>query len=266
MATEGRLLLKGLLPGGVSHHRSDFVYDLPRWDAAARAWRPGAWTDPAAGDLAAGAGYHVADNAVILNFVFPGLYEAEARGEVYENPNDNRAAHRLVARQIRLLRPFVVWHAVNARLLALDAARAGLDRCGVADRECYGALEQARRAMTLAGWPMFWQIAHRRAEHAAVRMRQTGQPVWACHAALAVYYATIPGAWPNVLDALWLSASCDPSTTEADALQVGVVEAVVGWPEALWLSRAARQAQYQSLLELLARDPGRVAEVSENVR
>ena len=136
-------LFKTLNAYGASCNGGNVQWNLPTQNADG-SWTPGAWMTAIEGELLpCENGYHLAEDAQILDWLNERLFEAEYRGErVY---GDNK----LVVRECRLLREFTGWNERTARLFAVWCAREALnliDRpdprsvtaCVVAERHAYG--------------------------------------------------------------------------------------------------------------------------------
>ena len=166
-------LYKTLDANGRSCYGGNTRWSLPTRNADGT-WTPGEWMPAIVGELVACEnGYHLADDAQVLEWLNERLFVAEIRGERIDV--DNKA----VVREVRLVREITAWNERTQRLFAVWCAREALrlvDRpdqrnlaaCDVAERYANGeasaeelaaARAAAVNAAPAAAWDAAWAAA-----------------------------------------------------------------------------------------------------------
>ena len=259
------MIFKVLDAQGRSCNGGNLQWSLPTQDEAGN-WTPGDWM-PAIEDelIACENGYHLAEDAQLLDWLGVRIFEAEYRGERVDTGN------KLVVRHCRLLREFTGWNERTARLFAVWCAREALKlidnpdprssaACDVAERHAGGqatidelaaawdaawaaardaAGAAARDAAGAAAWDAAWAAAGAAAWAAAgaaaraAARAAAGDAAWAA-ARAAARAAAGAAAWDATGDAAWY-------VTGAAALDAA--------GDAAW--DAAGAAQYHHLLEMM---------------
>ncbi|MFA6047149.1 MAG: hypothetical protein WC718_19360, partial [Phycisphaerales bacterium] len=103
-------------------------------------WSPGEWMPAIEGELRpCYNGYHLAENAHVLEFLGPRILEPEHRGAVVGTEN------KIVVRECRLLREFTGWNERIARLFAVWCAREALKLVSQPDPSSAVACDVAER-------------------------------------------------------------------------------------------------------------------------
>jgi len=186
------VLYKVLNPDGTPFHGGSGQWSLPtKGDSGA--WTPGAWMPTIAGELIpewmptiAGElipcsnGYHLCQEADLLRWLGPAIFEAEYRGDCVNADN------KITVREARLLRKIESWNERTARLFACDCAERVLhlyearypdddrprEAIRVARAFANGAatedeLAAAWAAAWAAGWDAGWDAARAAARAAA---------------------------------------------------------------------------------------------------
>ena len=105
---------KVLDENGRSTHGGDFQYSLPRWSET-RGWIPGQWTPLITDMVPCERGYHVCQDAHLLEWLGPRIYACEIRGQIIDHGD------KIVSGQVRLTCP-TPWDEVSARLFAVECA------------------------------------------------------------------------------------------------------------------------------------------------
>ena len=101
--------------------------------------QPGQWMPRIGGVLAeCEVGYHLAEDAQVLHWLGPRLFEAQARGRI------TRYDDKINCREARLLREFTAWNGRTARLFACDCAERALQRISNSDARSVEAIQIAR--------------------------------------------------------------------------------------------------------------------------
>ena len=220
------MLYKILNDDGTSCNGGTGQWSLPTKNAD-NTWTPGDWM-PAVEDelVACENGYHLAQDAQVLEWLGPAIFEAEYRGECLD------AGNKVVVREARLLRRFENWNERTARLFACDCAERVLplfEKDNPADTRPREAIETARQYANgqatdeelAAAWDAAWDAARDAARDAA--WAAAWDATW--DAARAAAWAARAAAWAAARDATWDAAR-----------------------------DAAREWQYARLLELLMSD------------
>lgn len=163
------MIYKVLDRNGCSCNGGDLQWSLPTQNNSG-AWTPGDWMPAIKGKLIpCGNGYHLAENAQLLDWLNTRIFEAEYRCERV-NKSD-----KLVVRECRLLREFTDWNERTARLFAVWCAREALKlvanpdscsvtACDVAERYANGEATDSELA---AAWAAAWAAARAAARDAA---------------------------------------------------------------------------------------------------
>jgi hypothetical protein len=244
------MLFKVLNEDGTAHHGGYGRWNLPTHNED-NTWHPGEWMPAIKGDLLpCQNGYHLAQDAQLLDWLGPAIYEAEYDGEMMHADN------KIVVRRARLLRRFDNWNARTARLFAVWCARKALelvepdqrsiDACDTAERfangeasgdELNAAWTAARDAAWAAARDAAWAAeatawaAEATAWAAEVTAWAAEATAWAAEATAWAAEATAWAAtWTAAWDAAWAATG---ATTEATA----------------WI--ATRNIQYVQLLAML---------------
>ena len=106
------MLFKVLNTDGTSCNGGDAQWSLPVQKPDGT-WTPGDWMPAIEGELVpCENGYHLAEDAQVLEWLGPLLCEAEYRGERVD------ADSKVVVREARLLRSFTAWNETAARTFA----------------------------------------------------------------------------------------------------------------------------------------------------
>ena len=110
------VLYKVLNPDGTPFHGGSGQWSLPtKGDSGA--WTPGEWMPTIAGELIpCSNGYHLCQEADLLRWLGPAIFEAEYRGDCVNADN------KITVREARLLRKIESWNERTARLFACDCA------------------------------------------------------------------------------------------------------------------------------------------------
>jgi hypothetical protein len=166
------MLFKVLDAEGRSCNGGDLQWSLPTQNADG-AWKPGDWMPEVTGDLVpCENGYHAAQDAQVLKWFGPRLFEIEAQ----PGSEAVQASDKVVMRgPVRLVREFTTWNERTARLFAVWCARQALAlvdnpdprsvaACDVAERY---ANSEASKDELAAAWAAAWDAARDAAWDAA---------------------------------------------------------------------------------------------------
>jgi hypothetical protein len=250
------MLYKTLDANGRSCYGGNTRWSLPTRNANGT-WTPGEWMPAIVGKLVACEnGYHLAEDAQVLEWLNERLFVAETRGERIDADN------KIIVREVRLTREVTTWNARTQRLFAVWCAREALrlvDRpdqrslaaCDVAARfangeasaeELAAAWDAARAAAGDAAWAAAGDAAWAAAWAAAwdAAMAAARAAAWAAAGAAAG-----DAAWDAAGDAAWAAAVNAARAAAGDA----------AWDAAWAAARAAAwAAQYRQLLAMLGGD------------
>jgi hypothetical protein len=238
------MLFKILDANGRSCNGGTLQWSLPTQNADG-SWTPGDWLPAVAGELAlCQNGYHLAEDAQVLKWLGPRLFEAEYRGERLD------ANDKVVVREARLVREFAAWNECTARLFVVWCARQALAlvdnpdprsvaACDVAERYANSKatkdeLAAARAAARAAAWDAAWDSARAAARAAA------WDSAWAAARAAArdaAWGAARAAAWDSARDSAWAAAWAAARAAARDS----------AWA-------AARAAQYRQLMVMLGEE------------
>lgn len=197
-------LYKVLNENGRSCNGGDLQWSLPTQNADG-AWKPGDWMPEVTGDLVpCENGYHAAQDAQVLKWFGPRLFEIEAQ----PGSEAVQASDKVVMRgPVRLVREFTTWNERTARLFAVWCARQALAlvdnpdprsvaACDVAER--YANSEASKDELTAA-----WDAAM----DAAGAAWAAGDAAGAARDAAGA--AARAAAWAAARDAAWAAAGAD---------------------------------------------------------
>lgn len=133
------MIFKVLDQEGRSCNGGDLQWSLPTKNADGT-WEPGAWMPAIVGELVpCKNGYHLAEDAQVMEWFGPRIFEAEYRSERID------VADKLVVRECRLMREFTGWNERNARLFAVWCAREALKLVSHPDTRSITACDVAER-------------------------------------------------------------------------------------------------------------------------
>ena len=204
------MLFKVLDANGRSCHGGNLQWSLPTQNADG-SWTPGDWMPAVRGKLIpCENGYHLAEDAQVLEWLNARLFEAEYRGECVD------AKNKIDVRECRLTREFTGWNERTARLFAVWCAREALKlldnpdprsvaACDVAERFANG---EATNEELAAAWDAAWATARRDAAQAAAwaAARDAARAAAWDAAQAAAWAATQTAAWDVAQDAVWAAA------------------------------------------------------------
>jgi hypothetical protein len=202
-------LYKTLDANGRSCYGGNTRWSLPTQNADGT-WTPGEWMPAIVGELVACEnGYHLAEDAKVLEWLTERLFVAEYRGERIDVDD------KTVVREVRLTREVTTWNARTARLFAVWCTREALrlvDKpdqrsvaaCDVAERYANGeATNDELAAAREAAWDAAWDTALDTAWYAA---RDAASAAASAAAWTAARAAASAAAWAAALDTAWDAA------------------------------------------------------------
>jgi hypothetical protein len=132
-------LYKTLDANGRSCYGGNTRWSLPTRNADGT-WTPGEWMPAIVGELVACEnGYHLADDAQVLEWLTKRLFVAEYRGERIDADN------KTVVREVRLVREITAWNERTQRLFAVWCAREALRLVDRPDQRSVAACDVAER-------------------------------------------------------------------------------------------------------------------------
>ena len=253
-------LYKTLDAHGCSCHGGNLQWSLPTRNADGT-WKPGNWMPAIVGELVACEnGYHLAEDAQVLEWLNERLFVAETRGERIDVDD------KVVVREVRLTREVTTWNARTARLFAVWCTREALrlvDKpdqrsvaaCDVAERYANGEATDGELA---AAWTAACDAAMDAANAAASAVVKDAAMDAAKAAAMdaakaAAWTAARDAAWTAAMDAARAAAKAAAWTAARDAAWTAAMDAAraAAWTAAM---DAARAAQYRQLLAMLGGD------------
>ena len=124
---------------GCSCYGGTLQWSLPTQDAGG-AWTAGDWMPEIDGALRPCAnGYHLAEDAQVLEWLHARIFIAETDGEVITGDD------KVVVRRVRLLREVTGWNERTARLFAVWCAREALQLLDSPDPRSVAACDVAER-------------------------------------------------------------------------------------------------------------------------
>jgi len=190
-------LYKTLDAHGCSFHGGNLQWSLPTRNADGT-WTPGEWMPAIVGELVACEnGYHLADDAQVLEWLTERLFVAEYRGERIDVDN------KIIVRGARLVREITAWNERTQRLFAVWCAREALRLVNKPDRRSVAACDVAERYAN--GEATDGELAAAKDAAWVAAKDAAGDAAWAA-ARDAAWVAAKDAAWIAARDAAWIAA------------------------------------------------------------